>query len=87
MAQPLFSISSDAIQGACWQGKFGPQPSIRKAKRDKTGKYEKDENGKQIYSDFYSKRDLLHVAFVATSLYNFMANYKEDKQEDDTSTF
>ena len=87
MAAPLFSINSDAISGAVWEGKYGPQPSIKKAKRDKTGTYEKDADGKQVYTDFYSKRDLLNVAFVATSLYNFMVNYKEDKQEEDTPNF
>jgi hypothetical protein len=81
MAQPLFSISSGAISGAVWEGKFGPQPSIKKAKKTKEGKFEKDENGKQVYTEYYGKADMLHVAFVATALYNFLVNHKEVKTE------
>jgi len=81
---PLYSVSSGAISGAVWPGKFGPQPSIKKAKRNKEGKYEKDENGKQVYTDFIGKNDLLHYSFVAISLYNWMvANPEEKKTEPD----
>jgi len=78
--QPLFSVSSGAISGAVWSGQYGPQPSIKKAKRTKEGKFEKDENGKQVYTEYYGKADMLHVAFVATSLYNWMTNNPEEKK-------
>lgn len=81
---PLYSVNSGAISGAVWTGKFGPQPSIRKAKRSKEGKFEKDENGKQVYTDFYGKNDLLNVAFVANALYNFMVAMPPEKKEEST---
>jgi len=85
MALPLFSINSGAIQGAVWDGKYGPQPSIRKAKRNKEGKYEKNEEGKQVYTEYYSKNDLLNVAYVANALYDYMSKMpKETENKEDS---
>lgn len=85
MAGPLFSINSGAISGAVWSGKFGYQPSVKKAKRSKEGKFEKDENGVQIYSNFYNRNDMLNLAFVAGELYTWLVNNPEPKEDEPTS--
>jgi hypothetical protein len=82
MAKPLFSVNSGAIQGAIWSGQWGPQPSIKKAKRTKEGKFEKDEDGKQIYTDFYSKNDLLSLSYVAGALYDWLLKNPDVKNPD-----
>ncbi len=87
MAGPLKSVNSGAIQGAIWDGKYGYQPSVKKAKRSKDGKFEKDENGKQIYSDFYNKNDMLNLAFVAGELYSWLVNNPEPKKDDENIPF
>ena len=79
--RPLFSINSGAISGSIWEGKYGYSPAIKKAKRNKEGKYEKDEDGKQIYSDFYNKNDLINLQFVAGELYSWMIKNPEVKDE------
>lgn len=81
MPRPEFSIKSGAIDGAVWDGKYGLTPSIKKAKRTKEGKYIKDDEGKQVYTDFYNKNDLLNLSFVAGELYRYMlANKREEKE-------
>lgn len=88
MAAPLISIQSGAIQGCVWPGNFGPMPTIKKAKRSKDGKYVKDENGKQEYSDFYNFNDLKDVAIVAQELYGWkIFNPDVGKDADDQPAF
>ncbi len=87
MPGPLFSINSGAISGAVWTGKYGYQPNVKKAKRSKEGKFEKDENGKQVYSDFYNKNDMLNLSFVAGELYSWLVNNPEPKKEDENIPF
>jgi hypothetical protein len=82
MAGPLFSINSGAVQGAIWKGEYGLQPSIKKAKRDKTGKFLKDADGKQIYTDFYNKNDLLSLSYVAGALYDWLLKNPDVKNPD-----
>ena len=77
---PEFSVNSGAIQGAVWDGKYGLTPSIKKAKRTKEGTYVKDDAGKQVYSDFYNKNDLINVSFVAMELYRYMLNNDVKKE-------
>jgi hypothetical protein len=82
MSQPLFTINKGAISGVIWDGKYGPQPSFRKAKRNKEGKFEKDENGKQVYTDFYNMNDLKDIEFVVHELHHWMVFNPQDKKEE-----
>lgn len=72
MAAPAYSVKSGNINGAIWDGKYGLTPSIKKPKRTKEGVYVKDDDGKQVYTDFFNKNDLLHLSYVARKLYDYL---------------
>ena len=80
--RPLYSVNKGALSGSVWEGKYGYQPSIKKAKRTKEGKYVKDEDGKQEYTDFYNQNDLWDLVFVAGALHDWMVNNPAPKDEE-----
>ena len=82
MGAPLFSIQKGALNGAVWDGKYGHQPTFRKGKRNKEGRFEKDENGKQLYSDFYNQNDLWDLVFIVTALHDWMVKNPAPKDEE-----
>lgn len=81
MNKPLYTVNSGNISGAIWkmesENKSWFQPSIKKPRKTKDGNYVKDEDGKQQYTDFYSKNDLKDISFVAIRLYTWIVDNNE----------
>ena len=81
---PVYQIKSGGVEGCVWESKYGLQPSIKKPKKTKDGKFVK-EDGKQVYTDFYNVNDLLNIEYIARRLRDYILDHQEKKDEPSNS--